>query len=320
MTDLFIANQGKIVDGAVVPSTFAPPLLAAGATLRYNDSEAVQRYNALELTLTERAFHGLEMQANYTWSKCLSNSLGYFGQYGDEEGIGHSQTNGGYFFFQNIYDQHNDIGRCITDVAGAFNGYLVYDLPFGHGHQYGSNVYPVVNQIIGGWSVASTFNIHSGFAISPAAPDNSKTLGGVGAAYRPNCISGVSQFGSGDPVDIGSVNGVGGTIGIQFLNPAAVREPAPHTFGNCGVGAFRGPSLAIADFSIIKAFPITEHVNLQFLAEFINLTNTPVFNAPTASCGPQCDGVNGVADSGTFGVIQSTDPGREIQFGLKLNF
>jgi hypothetical protein len=316
MSDIFIANQGMLVNGAVVPSKFAPPLIAAGATVRYNDSEAVQRYNALELTLTERAFHGLEMQANYTWSKCLSNSLGYFGQYGDEEGIGQSQTNGGYFFFQNIYDQHNDIGRCITDVAGAFNGYMVYDLPFGRGRMYGNGANGVVNQIIGGWSVASSFNIHSGFAISPAAPDNSGTGGGVGAAYRPNCVAGVSQFGSGDAVD------VGGTIGLQFLNPAAVREPAAGTFGNCGVGAFRGPSLAIADFNIIKAFPVTENVKVQFMAQFLNLTNTPIFGAPQASCGPLCDGrvTTGAADSGTFGIVQSTDPGREIQFGLKLIF
>ena len=321
MSDIFIANQGKIVNGAVVPSTFAPPLIAAGATVRYNDSEAVQRYNALELSLTERAFHGLEMQANYTWSKCLSNSLGYFGQYGDEEGLGTSQTNGGYFFFQNIYDQHNDIGRCISDVAGSFNGYLVYDLPFGRGRQYGSNVNPVVNQIIGGWSVASTFNIHSGFAISPAVDDQSGTGGGVGAAYRPNCVPGVSQFGSGQGEDLG------GSIGIQFLNPAAVSLPAAHTFGNCGVGAFRGPSLAIADFNIIKAFPITEHVNLQFMAQFINLTNTPVFGAPTPQCGPACNGVidtnpvtGGATGAGTFGLAQSLDPGREIQLGLKLNF
>lgn len=321
MTDIFLLNQQILENGVLSPSPFAAPLIAAGANVRYNDTEAIQRFNALELTLTERNFHGLNAQVNYTWSKCLSNSLGYFGQYGDEEGLGQSQTNGGYFFFQNIYDQHNDYGRCINDVAGSLNGYMIYDLPFGRGRQFASNANGVVNQIIGGWSVAADWNIHSGFAISPAAPDQSTTGGGVGAAYRPNCVPGVSQSGSGASEDLG------GNIGIQFLNPAAVSLPAPLTFGNCGVGAFRGPHLEVADLNIIKRFPITERMNLEFMAQFINLTNTPIFGAPHASCAPSCNGVidtdpvtGGSTGAGTFGLIQSQDPGREIQFGIKFNF
>lgn len=321
MSDIYLLNQEQLNDGVLTPSPFAAPLIAAGANVRYNDSGAIQTYNAMELTATQHAFHGLDLQASYTWSKCLSNSLGYFGQYGDEEGIGQSQTNGGYFFFQNIYNQKADYGRCISDVASALNGFVVYDLPFGRTRHFASNANGVVNQIIGGWSIAADFNIHSGFAISPAAPDQSMTGGGVGAAYRPNCVAGVPQHGSGASEDLG------GNIGIQFLNPAAVSLPAPLTFGNCGVGAFRGPGLTTADLNIIKMFPITERVNLQFMAQFLNLTNTPIFGAPTANCGPQCNGVidtnpvtGGSTGAGTFGLAQSQDPGREIQFGLKINF
>ena len=116
MTDIYLLNQEQLVNGVISPSPFAAPLIAAGANVRYNDSSAIQRFNALELSLVERPFHGVQVLANYTWSKCLSNSLGYFGQYGDEEGVGVSQTGGGYFFFQNIYDQKADYGRCISNV------------------------------------------------------------------------------------------------------------------------------------------------------------------------------------------------------------
>jgi hypothetical protein len=306
MTDIFLLNQGIIQGGAVVPGPFAQPLInCCGANtpnVRYNDSEAIQRYNALELQFVERAFQGLQFTGNYTWSKCLSNSLGYFGQYGDEEGIGQSQTNGGYFFFQNIYDQMADYGRCINDVASAFNGFMVYDLPFGHGRHFGGDVNKVTDEVIGGWSLAADFNIHSGFAINPAAPDQSHTGGGVGAAFRPNCVSGVSQYGS------GALEDLSGNIGIQFLNPLAVTLPAQYTFGNCGVGAFRGPGLTTADLNLTKNFNITERFNLQFMTQFINVTNTPIFGAPTASLGS------------AFGLAQSQDPGREIQFALKLLF
>lgn len=303
MTDNYLLNQEMLSDGVLSPSPFAPPLLAAGANVRYNDSSAIQRYNALELTLIARPWHGVQAQANYTWSKCLSNSLGYFGQYGDEEGIGVSQTGGGYFFFQNIYDQKADYGRCIRDIASAFNGYVIYDLPFPHGKQFGSGVSSVVNQIIGSWQVATGFNVHSGFAINPSAPDQSGTGGGVGAAYRPNCVPGVSQQASGALLDIS------GIVGVQFLNPAAVTLPATHTFGNCGVGSFRGPGLSTADINLTKNFHLTERFNLQFMTQFINFTNTPVFSAPNAS----------IAGT-TFGLAQSANPGRQIQFGLKLLF
>ncbi|HXW57765.1 MAG TPA: TonB-dependent receptor [Candidatus Cybelea sp.] len=323
MTDIFLLNQGIIQNGTVVPGPFAQPLInccgASPPNVRYNDSEAIQRYDALELQVIEHPYHGLELTANYTWSKCLSNSLGYFGQYGDEEGIGQSQTNGGYFFFQNIYDQMADYGRCINDVASAFNGFLIYELPFGRGHHFGNGVNGVVNQIIGGWSVASDFNIHSGFAIDPAAPDQSQTGGGVGAAYRPNCVSGVSQYGN------QALENIAGNIGLQWLNPAAVTLPAQYTFGNCGVGSFRGPGLTTADLNLTKQFHISERFNLQFMTQFINLTNTPIFGAPAASCGPLCNGVittgpTGGGGAGTFGLVQSQDPGREIQFALKLLF
>jgi len=161
----------------------------------------------------------------------------------------------------------------------------------------------VVNQIIGGWQVATAFNVHSGFAINPSAPDQSGTGGGVGAAYRPNCVPGVSQRGSGALVDIS------GNIGVQFLNPASVTLPAAQTFGNCAVGSFRGPGLTTADINITKNFHITERFNLQFMSQFINFTNTPVFSAPNGSIGGT-----------TFGLAQSANPGRQIQFGLKLLF
>ncbi len=320
MTDIFLLNQGILENGTVVPGPFAQDLInccgSGNPNVRYNDSEAIQRFNALELQVVEHAYHGLQLTANYTFSRCMSNSLGYFGQYGDEEGVGQSQTNGGYFFFQNIYDQKADYGRCINDVASAFNGFMIYDLPFGRGRHYGSGVNGALNQVIGGWSLAADFNIHSGFAINAAAPDQSGTGGGVSAASRPDCAAGVAQNGSGAFVDIN------GNVGLQFLNPLAVTLPASHTFGNCGVGSFRGPGLTTADLNLTKKFTITERINLQFMTQFINVTNTPIFGAPTASCGPTCNGVSGSTPggTGTFGLVQSNDPGRQIQFGLKVLF
>jgi Carboxypeptidase regulatory-like domain/TonB-dependent Receptor Plug Domain/TonB dependent receptor len=312
-------NDSNISIPSVIPGPYSQPLVAAGASVRFNDSEAFSRYNAFELVAAQRDFHGLSAQVSFTWSKCLSNSLGYFGAYGDEEGTGQSQTNGTYNFFQNDYDEKADYGRCITDTRSNFDGYVVYDLPFGKGKQFAAGVSPVVNQAIGGWQVASDFTFHTGFAIDPTGVDES----GTGSENpRPNCVPGADNYGS------GKFENLGGNLGVQFLNPGAVSLPATGTFGNCQVGFFTGPGLKTADLNITKKFPITQSINVQFMAQFINVTNSPIFGVTPGgfSCGPTCNGViqtgpnGGSTGAGTFGLAQSQDPGREIQFAIKLNY
>jgi hypothetical protein len=306
MSDIFIFNQLVLnPNGTTSPGPFAQALInccgAGGSpTIRFNDSSGIQRYNALQISAVQRAWQGLEFQANYTWSKCLSNSLGYFGQFGDEEAItGVSQTNSS-FFFQDNYNAKGDYGRCIADVASLFNGYVTYDLPFGKGRMFGGNSSPIVNAILGGWTLGSDFTLHSGFAINPGVPDQSGTH--TSGTTRPNCVAGVPQEGSGDVVQIGDQRG------IQFLNPAAVSTPAPGTFGNCSAGSFRGPGLKTADLNVSKRFSVTEGSSLLLRAEFINLTNTPIFGAPNATAGS------------TFGFISSSNPGRQIQLAVKYSF
>jgi hypothetical protein len=309
MSDIFIFNQKVLnANGTVSPGPFAQPLInCCGAgnspTIRFNDSSGIQRYNALQISVEQRAWQGLQFRTNYTWSKCMTNSLGYFGPFGDEEALPGSVSQTGFgFFFQDAYNAKGDYGRCISDAAGLFNGYLLYDLPFGKGRMFGGGAEGIANAIIGGWSIASNFTLHTGFALYPHGPDSSLT---GSASPRPNCVAGVSQSGSGALTDPAIT---GGVVGIQLLNPASVVPAAPGTFGTCGAGSFRGPGLATSDLSIVKAFQISERTNFQFLTQFINLTNTPIFGAPNTSQGP------------TFGLVTSSNPGRQVQFGMKLVF
>lgn len=310
MSDIFIFNQQLLnPDGTVSPGPFAQPLInCCGAgnspTIRFNDSSGIQRYNALQISVEQRAWEGLQFRTNYTWSKCMTNSLGYFGPFGDEEALPGTVSQTGFgFFFQNAYDPKADYGRCISDAASLLNGYLLYDLPFGKGRRFGGGAEGILNAVIGGWSIAPDFTLHSGFALYPSGPDKSNT---GSASPRPNCVAGVSQEGNGQLTD---PSATGGIIGIQFLNPASVAAAAPGTFGTCPAGAFRGPGLATSDLSIVKSFPISERTNFQFVTQFINLTNTPILGAPNASQG-----------SSSFGLITSSNPGRQVQFGLKLIF
>ena len=291
-----------------LPSRCLTAAAPSRPTVRFNDSSGIQRYNALQVSVAQRAWQGLQFQANYTWSKCLTNSLGYFGPFGDEEALPGAVSQTGFgFFFQDAYNAKGDYGRCISDAASLFNGYMLYDLPFGKGRRFGGSAEGIVNTIIGGWSIASNFTLHTGFALYPHGVDNSQT---GSASPRPNCVAGVSQSGDGsftNPNDPQTF----GVFGPHFLNPDAVTDPALHTFGTCPAGAFRGPGLATSDLSVVKSFSISERTNFQFITQFINLTNTPILGAPSSSGG------TGVK---TFGVITSSNPGRQVQFGMKLVF
>jgi len=338
MADIYLYNQ-KLIDssGAIVPGPYMQPIVNAGAQARYNASDGFSRYNALEATLRTRDYHGLDYQVSYTWSKCMANSLGYFGSYGDEEGAGESQTQATQNFFQNEYDPKADYGRCTIDVSQAVNAYGVYSLPFGRGKQFASNVNHAVNEVIGGWQTSLDATFRSGFGITPFAgayqgdqnPLSASTLTG---SYqpRPNCVAGISSSESMQTVQIG------GSIGKINLNPAAVSEVADLDagggFGNCENGALRGPSLKTADLNVTKNFPVTERVGLAFTAQFINLTNTPIFSVPASWWGQysSCGACNGTRTTGyyggaggtvgLFGLLDGSNPGRQTQFSLKLSF
>ena len=89
----------------------------------------------------------------------------------------------------------------------------------------------------------------------------------------------------------------------QYFSPAA-----PGQFGTCGNGTLYGPGLRNLDLGLQKNFLLTERYRFEFRSEFINLTNTPTFNAPDTGVGPN------------MGRITSTQGARQIQFALKFYF
>jgi hypothetical protein len=354
MSDIFWFNQKVLTSGtqqktdwpggnvvtvpAVANGPYMKNLINGGVSqARFNGSNAISRYEAMEATLSQKHYHGLDMQANFTWSKCLSNSLGYFGAYGDEEGMGEQQNEGSGNFFQNEYNPKGDYGKCSIDAAAAFNGYALYNLPFGRGRAIAGNAPKAVDEVIGGWNVAVDATFRSGFAVTPYDgyffgsfnPAAASNLTAPSYVDRASCVAGQSSNQSMQFAQIGQ------SVGMTNLNPKYVTTQADGKFGNCGVGSLRGPSLKTSDLDLNKTFPITETVNLTFMAQFMNLTNTPIFSIPNswADNYSSCDGCNGVRLSGTgfqspwsgtsvgtYGLLDGSNPGRQIEFALKLNF
>jgi hypothetical protein len=265
------------------------PALANISQISGTESNGNQRYDALQVTLRKRYSQGLQYQVAYTFSKCMSDSLGYYGSWS-------SQTSSQSAYFQNLYDRAAEWGPCFFDQKNNLTGYVVYQLPIGKGKSIGSDWHPVARGILGNWEVSGILTLRGGFASTISGPDASGTHS---RGPRGNCIGPVNIYGIGTNSDLG---------GFQYFDPSAFTTAAPGTFGTCGVGTFYGPGMTSFDLGVFKDFLFTERYRIQFRSEFINFTNTPIFNAPDTYASP------------TMGRITSTQGARQIQFALKFLF
>lgn len=277
-------------NGTVSPTEYLagnPSLLADIGQISGTSSIGSQDYDALQVTFTKRISQGLQFTAWYTWSKCMTNSIGYYGQSG--------QADNASAYFQNIYNMAAEWGECGYDAANNFVANAVYSLPFGRNQKYGKSMNKAADLIVGGWTAGAILSLHSGFPITVNGTDVSGT---TARAARANCIA--------PAVVNGSLDATQG--GYQWFNPADFAQAAAGTFGDCGVSTLRGPGLHTMDFNLAKYFSITEHQRLELRGEFINLTNSTILNSPTRGIGT------------TLGLLQGSQGARNVQIALKYTF
>jgi hypothetical protein len=218
----------------------------------------------------------------------MTDSSGYYGSWG-------GQTTPTSPYWQNLYDKKSEWGPCYYDATHVLTSYATYDLPFGRNRKFGKSMNKVVDAVAGGWQANGILSLHTGFPLTISGGDASGTNS---RGSRANCLSSVQIN--------GQQNSPSG--GYQWFNPGAFGPAAPGTFGTCGVGTVRGPGLHTLDVSLAKFFNITEHQNLEFRSEFVNLTNTPILNSPNTGLGSN------------LGLLQSAQGARQIQFALKYHF
>lgn len=274
--------------------------LPAVTQISYTDSSATMNYNALQVTGRKRYSAGLEFIAAYTFSKTLSDNLGYYGA-----GGGAVAAQGAYW--QNAYDRRADYGLAFFDVTHNFNLGGVFDLPFGTGRAFGKDAPGIAKAVLGGWQLGYNLNIHSGFPITVNSPGRTNSGNRTNRAnhYRPLIIENQTidnWFGthpSARPCPATGDNGV-----------CAYGEQVLGAFGTAGISTERAPHYQNVDLTIGKNFHFTERQYLQFRTEFFNAFNNVSFGNP-----------NRDSSSAQFGFInaQANTP-RVIQFALKYYF
>lgn len=184
----------------------------------------------------------------------------------------------------------------------------MWELPFGRGRPFLSDVSPAVDHIVGGWQINTVTTWSSGLPFSPSYRDcgADRDTG----PCRPDLV--------GDVEILGRADGWFTTASTTGLANGEVsgpwRRPLQGTFGTLSRNALRGPRFFQTDLAIFKNFSLSETIALQFRAESFNIFNNVNLGQPNTciDCNPATDG-----------QIFSLAPGammRQWQFGLRVEF
>jgi len=297
-----IANQRvrNVFNGIQSAFTLGPATNAATqfTNFFYWSSLAESNYHAAFLSYHIRAYHGLILDANFTYGHSLDSVT--VNQDSDQA-------------FSNSYDPHYDYGTSVFDRKYVLTVLGVWELPFRSQTAW-------VKQVIGGWQLSPILSVASGLPL--------RVLDGSGQEF------GQSSFGFGsEAIRIGSgganagINHVAPTTGAGssasgkgsglniFGDPQAVlnqfRPIQPSVDTTSRGGTLRGLRNWNLDLSLAKKIFLSERTRLTFSAEFFNTFNHVNFLDPAVNLQSQQ----------TFGVIttQGNDP-RQIQLGLRFDF
>jgi len=278
-----------------------PELAAAidstGGTISGTQSNGRMMYNALQAVLQKTMGHGLLYQVSYTYSKCMTNNTGYYGTWSTNK-----QSTTASPYWQNVYDPGAEWAPCYYDATQNLTAYAVYDLPIGKGKQFGTNMNKAADAIVGGWTVSPILSLRSGFPMAMYNNSGDPT-GTFSGGIRPNCNGTNTVYGR-SPAPAGT----GG--GFLWFDPSNYTNNTSG-FGTCApqLGGLRGPGYYNWDISLQKNFQLAERFKLQFRSDFLNAFNAVNLGAP-----------NTTVDQNTTGVINTSQPARNIQFALKLYY
>ena len=167
-------------------TTQESPYLSGNPTLKNEISQISgtasngnQTYNALQAVLQKRLSDGLQFNVAYTYSKCMTDSSGYYGSWG-------AQATPTSPYWQNLFNQKAEWGPCYYDATQVLTAYATYDIPFGRSRKYGKDMNKVVNAVVGDWQVNGILSLHTGFPLTISANDNSGTNS---RGARADCIA-----------------------------------------------------------------------------------------------------------------------------------
>ena len=256
------------------------------------ENGASYRYDALQVELRRRFSQGLYFQANYTFSKNLTNAIGTSQQLQDT--------------FLDINRPELEKARADFDVTHVLNFNGIYELPFGRGKTFFSGAGGVLDRIIGGFQLNTIVTLSSGPPLTFVDPrgtfnraarsarqgittnltsDEIRDLVGV---YRTPCgvfwinpsVLNINQealnAGQCSAAQLGTGRASEGFGTTPFAGQVFFNNQ-PGSVGNLGRAIVSGPWYFNVDASLVKNIRITERSRIQLRMEAFNALNRAHF-------------------------------------------
>ena len=307
-----INNHPTVANPTATPFVRIMPNPASGtADIIYNGANF--NYNSLQIEVRRRFSQGLYLQANYTFSKNLTNAVG------TSQGL-----------FDTFLDNNNpdlEYSRADFDQTHSFNLNGIYQLPFGKGKMF-LNQGSLIDKLVGGWEVSGIMQWTSGAPIS--FTDTRGTFNRTTRSARQTPNTSLTND------EIRALAGIFETArGIYYLNPSVVNPTTgrasegfgttpfsgqvffntnPGTTGNMTRAVIDGPGYFNINAALLKNIRFSETIRLQLRAEAFNLLNNTNFTFATA--GEQRPGIT----STTFGQVTAATSPRTMQFAFRFEF
>ncbi len=258
--------------------------------LTYQLGENSGGYEALQVKLEHRYTDGLQLLANYSWSKADVYQADYFD-----------------------IDPRVNYGPSSYNRANTFNLSGLYDLPFGHKKLLLRDSPGWLNQIVGGFTLNGNLTASSGypFTYSYSECSNDRDTGPCRPDKTGDADLGSRSF---DPI----------SHSVTFFNPVApltyngaqsgvFRRPELAQFGNVGNNSAFGPGEVNLDLALNKSFSFLERYSLQLRAEAYNSLNHPNYATPNGCVDCSLD-----ANPGKITDVEL--PMRQLQFSGRITF
>lgn len=295
------------------------------STLPYN--ELLRPYPEYTYLIQTRSLPGADSQfdaltGKYTWSfsSGLSSITSYQWSKNMDDG---SEALIGWTINDMWRDANNpklDYAISTHDVPQSFAEAFLYQLPYGHGRQFGNSSPQILNQIVGGWNLSGAVRLSSGlpffnppnFGWNPlnnyGFPGNAlpnvigdpRTNRSVRHWINEGAFQGVSSTGSGALVACGNANDQCQPYSYQFGN-----EPQR-------MSTVREAETKNLDLGVGKVFG-AERIHAELRGDFLNVFNHPIYGGSY--------NIQENMYASDFGNVYGTrnDP-RNVQVSLKITY
>ena len=268
----------------------------------FDETSGHSWYNGLQIQVTERNFHGLQIQGSYTYSHALDDSSDPL-----------STTTGNGNFPVNSFDLRREKGNSGFDTRhrGVIN--FVYPFDIGRGKAHFNE--GAVGRFLEGWQLSGIAAFQTGlpYDIFGTADTLHTNFADRATVINSSILKTVPAMGAFVP----------SSAVFTGENPAAFNPDnaaiMPIPFGipsNAGRNHWYGPGINNWNFNLAKTTSITERINFQLRFEFYNLFNRTQFAKPDNIIGDPNFGYS----TSQIGQNDGTTGARQVQIGAKLNF